>query len=149
MVAVPFPIEHEYKSDQKTREGVEILLTVHITTKDPGVSAAINLDDPIPLYRKAGIWSATTRSTRVVCTRLGGWRTVVVASPSDMNVSHLNHLTTDMNTRGVSGLRPCIAVRDVINSLSTILVDMSQVVSIEVNRGLDSVSGTLRPYDKV
>ena len=137
------------KSGQKTRKGAEILLTVHITANDPDVSAAINLDDPIPLYRKAGIWLASSRSTRVLCTRLGGWRTVVAASPSDMDVTHLNHLTTDLVTQVVSGLRPCIVVRDVVNSLRTIRMDMLQVVSIEVNRGLISASGSLRPYEKL
>ena len=65
------------------------------------------------------------------------------------NVTHLNHLSTDLVTQVVSGLRPCIVVRDVVNSLRTIRMDMLQVVSIEVNRGLILASGSLRPYEKL
>ena len=149
VAAVPFPTEREYKAGARTRKGVEIILTVLITTNDPDISAAINLEDPLPLYRRAGIWSSATRSTKVICTRLGGWRTVIAASPGDMDVSHLNHLVQDLVTQVVSGLRPNIAVRDVINCLRAIRLDMSQVIAIEVNRGMVSASGSLRPLDKV
>ena len=70
---MPFLTEREYKAGARTRKGVEIILTVLITTNDPDISAAINLEDPLQLYRRAGIWSPATRSTKVICTRLGGW----------------------------------------------------------------------------
>ena len=74
---------------------------------------------------------------------------MIAASPGDMEVSHLNHLVQDLVTQVVSRLWPNIAVRDVINCLRAIRLDMSQAIAIEVNRGMVSASGSLRPLDEV